>query len=275
MESSVRKIEKLYIYEIAGTVTARSGDLATSFLGSWCEGEFSYLFFSECAGEVIEQILERNPHCRLVSKTEMDYDQWEPADALKPFEIPPLSFLPAWMEGATDSMTILLDPGVVFGAGTHHTTRSCLELLVFLMKSEHISRVIDLGTGTGILALAAARMGATDVIAVDNNSLAVETAERNSALNHLEDRIRCVQGDAVDYREVEADLTLANLILSELQRMFVPGAQFCSRWYILSGLNGTEVRTFRDSIQGLPFRVVQQVMDNLWFTLLLEQVQFS
>ena len=70
MESSVRKIEKLYIYEIAGTVTARSGDLATSFLGSWCEGEFSYLFFSECAGEVIEQILERNPHCRSGSNSE-------------------------------------------------------------------------------------------------------------------------------------------------------------------------------------------------------------
>lgn len=270
----MKQIEKLFIYEIDGDIIIPSEALDRGYIGCWREAGHSYLFYSEPATDVIKGILAVNPGYRLTSETEMDYDQWEPADALKPFEVAPLSFVPAWMEDENeDSMRIRLDPGVVFGAGTHHTTHICLEFLVSLMAEKDIQRVIDLGTGTGILALAAARLGAADVIAVDYNNLAVETAEKNIILNDLQDRICCIFADAAEYLEVEADLTLANLILWELKKIFVPGVNFGSRWYIVSGLNRTDVRDFKQIIHQLPFRIIRQKMENLWCTLLLERIE--
>lgn len=270
----MKRIEKLFIYEIDGDITIPQEALGRGYIGCWREAGHSYLFYAEPAADVIAVVLAANPGYRLKGETEMDYDQWEPADALKPFEVAPLSFVPAWLEDQSrDAMRIRLDPGVVFGAGTHHTTHICLEFLVSLMAEEDIQRVIDLGTGTGILALAAARLGAIDVLAVDNNNLAVETAEKNIMLNDLQDRIRCVFADAAEYLEAEADLTLANLILPELKKIFTSGVNFGSRWYIVSGLNRTDVRDFKQILHQLPFRIVRQKMENLWCTLLLERIE--
>ena len=253
----VEPVERLYIYEIEGDLERYTKKLKSDFLGCWKEAGHSYLFFSEPDNGLIGEILEENPAYRLISKTEMDYDQWEPADALKPFEVAPLSFRPAWIAGSNNSdMVIRMDPGVVFGAGTHHTTRKCLEFLVDLMRENSIQRVVDLGTGTGILALAAARLGAADVIAVDNNNLAVETAQKNSARNNLQDRIHCIYGDASEYLEYDADLTLANLIIWEIKRLFIPTVNYKSQWYIVSGLNRTDVHTFRQISADLPLKIL-------------------
>jgi ribosomal protein L11 methyltransferase len=269
----MKRIEKLFIFEIDGDITIPSEALVRGYIGCWREAGHSYLFYSEPAKDVIEVLLAGNPDYRLVSETEMEYDQWEPADALRPFEVAPLSFVPAWVEdGNEDSMKIRLDPGVVFGAGTHHTTHKCLEFLVSLMEEKDIYRVVDLGTGTGILALAAARLGATDVIAIDNNNLAIETAEKNVLRNELQGRIRCILADAAEYLEIEADLTLANLILGELKKIFNLRVNFGSRWYIISGLNCTEVDTFKQLIEQLPFKIIREEMENLWYTLLLEKI---
>jgi ribosomal protein L11 methyltransferase len=269
----VKRIERLFIFEIDGDITIPSEALVRGYIGCWREAGHSYLFYSEPARDVIEALLAGNPDYRLISETEMEYDQWEPADALRPFEVAPLSFVPAWVEdGNENSMRIRLDPGVVFGAGTHYTTHKCLEFLVSLMNEKDINRVVDLGTGTGILALAAARLGANEVIAIDNNNLAIETAEKNVIRNELQGRIRCILADAAEYIEVEADLTLANLILGELKKIFNHSVNFSSRWYIISGLNCTEVDTFKQLLEQLPFRIIRDEMENLWYTLLLEKI---
>ena len=89
-------------------------------------------------------------------------------------------FIGCWNEG---EILILLDPCVVFGTGYHPTTRSCLKALWNLYQKEKPATVLDLGTGTGILALAAVKWGARRVLTVDCNELAAETASRNVKLN--------------------------------------------------------------------------------------------
>ncbi len=268
------RIEKLYIYEIAGDVDPSSMNMGAGFIGCWGEADHSYLFYHAPNKKEISRLLIENPQFKFISETEMNYDQWEPSDALRPFEIHPLTFMPAWMaKENSNPMEIQLDPGVVFGAGTHSTTYKCLELLISLMKEEPIKKVVDLGTGTGILALAAAKMGAAEVIAIDNNNLAVETTNKNVKLNNLENIINCNHADAKDFLEVEADLTLANLVLWELEKIFVPNINYGSQWYIISGLNRTEVKNFKEQLKILPLKIVLHEMDNLWSTLLLKKSQ--
>lgn len=98
--------------------------------------------------------------------------------------------VPSWLEHATgpDDVVLHLDPGMAFGTGLHPTTRLCLELLEEIVKPEQ--RVLDLGTGSGILAIAAARLGARRIHAVDNDPLAVEVAGQNIARNQVASQVQ-------------------------------------------------------------------------------------
>jgi ribosomal protein L11 methyltransferase len=145
--------------------------------------------------------------------------------------------------------------------------------LVALVAEEKIRSVIDLGTGTGILALAAARLGADRVIAVDNNNLAVETAQSNVELNHLQGKVTCLEADAGGFMQSEADLVLANLILSELKRLFVPRMDPRSRWYLVSGLKGSEADSFREHLRGTSLRVARHETRGIWHTMLLQRAE--
>jgi ribosomal protein L11 methyltransferase len=95
---------------------------------------------------------------------------------------------PTWeaFEAGDDDLVIVLDPGQAFGTGDHPTTRMCLELLEMRLDSHQHQRVLDLGTGTGILAMAAKLLGIRTVEATDVDPIAVEVARSNFALNQLQ-----------------------------------------------------------------------------------------
>lgn len=120
---------------------------------------------------------------------------------------------PSWRRyrAAPGEIVLRLDPGMAFGTGQHPTTRLCLALL-----EEHVrpgGRVLDLGTGSGILAIAAALLGASEVLALDLDSTAVRVAEANAAANGVEDRVRVLQG-TLDGREAASgryDCVVANI----------------------------------------------------------------
>jgi ribosomal protein L11 methyltransferase len=123
---------------------------------------------------------------------------------------------PSWREYTPkdDEVMLTLDPGMAFGTGVHPTTRLCLEQVEKLVQTG--MRVLDVGTGSGILALAAARLGASSVYAIDNSSVAIESATANAALNDLSDTITNVLGvlddESSSRMENQYDLVFANII---------------------------------------------------------------
>jgi ribosomal protein L11 methyltransferase len=126
------------------------------------------------------------------------------ANAWKPF-FPVLHvgertvIVPAWRRYRRRheyELIVRLDPGLAFGTGTHPTTQLCLRGVERLVRPG--TRVLDVGTGSGILAIAAARAGATDVLGVDVDPMAVDAARANVRLNRLARRVRILEGSAED-----------------------------------------------------------------------------
>ncbi|MEW6183784.1 MAG: 50S ribosomal protein L11 methyltransferase [Bacillota bacterium] len=107
-------------------------------------------------------------------------------------------------------LVITIDPGIAFGCGTHPTTRLCLELMERAVKPGMV--VYDVGTGSGILAVAAARLGAANVVAVDEDETALRVASENIAHNGLEDVVDTVEGDLLKGMTGMADLIVSNII---------------------------------------------------------------
>lgn len=131
----------------------------------------------------------------------------------KPFRIGShLVVKPTWepYQAQQEDLVIELDPGMAFGTGTHETTNMCMQLL-----EKHLQdgmRVMDVGTGSGILAIAAARLGAKQVLAIDIDPSAVKVANENVALNGVQDQVRVVVGDLCKSEAMPCDLAVANIV---------------------------------------------------------------
>ncbi len=262
--------QTLYIYEIEGKIFHAGKIFQENFLGCWLEAGFSYLFFSEESKERVEEYLRKTPSLSFRSETVMDYRNWEAGKEFEPFRVGKLLVYPFWeeVEKVDGELSIKLDPGLAFGSGNHPTTSKCLEGLVRIYEEDSPRRVLDLGCGSGILSLASVRLGADTVLAVDNNNLAAETSERNCALNGLENKIRVVEGDALQYLDWGADLLIANMsypVIEQLLNCFHFGKE---RWYLISGLLRTEVQKIIERLPEFSIRVVRVLSENLWFTIL-------
>lgn len=132
---------------------------------------------------------------------------------------------PSWAKyrARKNDLVLLLDPGMAFGTGQHGTTRLCLEALEQLITPS--DRVVDVGCGSGILSLAAARLGATEVLALDTDCVAIETTRANTLTNNLDQLITTRQGSlAPPYPP--ADIVIAN-ILAPIVIQLAPAAAAC------------------------------------------------
>jgi ribosomal protein L11 methyltransferase len=131
-----------------------------------------------------------------------------------------LVIAPPWdLPAPNGRIVIEIEPGRAFGTGHHGTTAGCLEALEAAIERDPPSRMLDLGTGSGILAIAAARLGVASVLAVDDDPDAVACAMANAARNHVSDRVRCALADAATLREPGAPLVVANLLSAAHRRL--------------------------------------------------------
>jgi ribosomal protein L11 methyltransferase len=215
-----------------------------------------------------------------LSTREVDEDDW--ANAWKDYYHVThigrrLVIRPSWREYvALDEEVVLeLDPGMAFGTGLHPTTRMCLEQIEARTRAG--MRVLDVGTGSGILALAAARLGAQSVHCIDNSSVAVESARANAAANRLSERVQVVPGvlDAAEAAQLAAafDLVLANIIARVigniapyLAQVMKPGACLIAGGIIEERRHEAE-RPLLDA--GL--HLVEQIMIDDWVTLIMQR----
>jgi len=138
-------------------------------------------------------------------------DRWR--DFHHPVRIGELWVGPPWETPPVGAVPVVIDPGRAFGTGAHATTRLCLELLL----AERRGSVLDVGCGSGVLAIAAAKLGFAPVTALDDDPVAVEVAARNADVNGV--RIELVLSDATASRLPAADLAVANIALAPLREL--------------------------------------------------------
>lgn len=126
---------------------------------------------------------------------------------------------PSWEEynESPDDIVIELDPGMAFGTGTHPTTSMCVRLLEEIVTGG--MEVFDVGTGSGVLAIAAAKLGAARVVASDFDLVSVKTAKDNVAINGASETVEVRQGDLLSHIAHQADVIVANIIADVIIRL--------------------------------------------------------
>ncbi len=131
----------------------------------------------------------------------------------RPVRVGPLWIGPPWETPDESAVAVVIDPGSAFGTGAHATTRLCLELLL----GQGRGSVLDVGCGSGVLAIAAAKLGHGPVVAVDFDVAAIEATRENAAANGVEVEAR--ELDAVAGLLPPADLALANIALATVEAL--------------------------------------------------------
>ena len=267
--------DDLFIYYLDGAVPEGlilEQSLGQDFIGNWMEDGFSFLFFSSPAEERVSALVADNPDLKLIDHYTMSYEDWlgeKPATfhighftISPPWDQPDRFFLPNF-----GAYHILLDPGVVFGTGTHPTTRDCLELMELAVRTAEVKQVLDLGCGTGLLAIAAGKLRCKTILAVDFNALAAKTTRKNVLLNGFDDRIITVQGLAEQFTSVPADLLIANIHFEVMEKI-LGSKGFCDHnQFILSGLLKTQAEKIDDILKDLPVTVLdKRVSNGVWHT---------
>ncbi len=262
---------KLYIYQIEGILTSEEEQgLGRHFLGNWVEDNYSFLFFTEPSKEAVDELITNSPSLRLLEDYEFTYEDWQGGE-MEPMEVGQFLIVPSWHKGEIRGgrIKVVLDPGVVFGSGLHPTTRDCLKALDWLFQRTQLDTVIDLGTGSGVLAIAAALRGAKKVLAVDLNPLCVKTAKRNVILNSVEDTVDVVEGDALEHMYEGAALALANIHYDVVKTLLEREEFYTRPWIVLSGLMRSQWKEVRARLGFLGMRIYKEWDHQMtWFTIL-------
>ena len=180
-----------------------------------------------------------------VTVVEMDEEDWAHSwkQYYKPVKISQhLTVVPLWEEYVPQpgENVILLDPGMAFGTGTHPTTMLCIQAIENYIRPN--DRVIDVGTGSGVLSIAAAKLGASEVKALDLDQVAVESARENVSTNRVDDVIAVETGDLLKGITGEYDLVVAN-ILADVILLFIEDAYARVKsggYFITSGIIGAK-----------------------------------
>lgn len=260
--------EDLHIYYLQGLAKDRALDGLVDLIGNWHEGDCSFLFFARPADDQVARLLDRQPELTLLDKYHMSYEHWL-GERFCPFEAGCFRISPSWQAPARPgARDILLDPGVVFGTGTHPTTHRCLEAIQWVVERQVVTTVMDCGTGTGLLALAAAKLGCPRVLAVDLNPLCARTALCNARANGLTDRIAVVQGRAEHLVHCRADLLVANIHFDVMQTLVATEGFAQKPWFVLSGLLASQYQWIYDRLVTQAARIDRiWDCDGVWFTL--------
>jgi ribosomal protein L11 methyltransferase len=183
-----------------------------------------------------------------------------------------VALVPAWEETPPDVRCALrIDPGMAFGAGDHPTTRLCVTLLEHLAGSGALpGRVLDVGTGTGVLAIAAVCLGAREAYGLDIDPFGYAACRRNAAVNNLADSVHPLLL-SLDLLEERYDLVLANMVASQLTTTasFLRGRLAAGGSLILSGFTNDAERDVVAKL-GTGFRLRRRAEEEGWVALLLE-----
>ena len=180
-----------------------------------------------------------------------------------------LTVTPSWATGAADpdGPLVVLDPETAFGSGEHGSTRVALVLLERLIRPDDV--VLDLGSGSGILALAAVKLGAARAIGIENDPEANVVAVRNAKRNGVDHSVEFLDGDAGDLAPLlgPADLVLSNILRSANTQLLpaIAAALRPDGIAVFSGMEAAEAPLFVPELESAGFTVLEERTDTGWW----------
>lgn len=175
---------------------------------------------------------------------------------------------PTWRDNydAGERIVLNIDPGLAFGTGNHETTRLCLETLEKYIHGGE--KMLDVGCGSGILAIAGLLLGAKEALGVDIDQMAVKTAEENAQINGVADRFNVVCGNLTDKVSGKYDVIAANIVADAIIMLSSGVKNFMDEnaVYIMSGIIDTRRDDVVNAIKN-DFEIVEEITDNGWVCL--------
>lgn len=208
-----------------------------------------------------------------VSQAAVDEQDW--STAWKKYYFPTkvgqrLVVVPSWehYEKAPEEITITMDPGMAFGTGTHDTTRLCMTLLEDTVTPG--AKLLDIGTGSGILAIAALLLGASDAVGIDIDEVAVRVAGENAAANGVTAHTQFLCGDLAEKVNGKFDVITANIVADVIIRFAPDLMRFmtASSRFIASGIIDTREADVRLALESAGLRVLRREGSAGWVALL-------
>ncbi|MCL5057080.1 MAG: 50S ribosomal protein L11 methyltransferase [Actinobacteria bacterium] len=177
---------------------------------------------------------------------------------------------PTWEQADTGEglLVIEMDPGMAFGCGTHSSTSMCMRLLEDTVRAGEY--VIDVGTGSGILAIAAVKLGASAALAVDTDAGAVRTARENVSLNGLEGAITVKEGNLLEGLDTRADIIVANIVADVIIKLLPAAASLLKEGgrFMASGIISGRQEEVAAAIGKTGMNIINTLREGEWVAFL-------
>ncbi|KSU63751.1 ribosomal protein L11 methyltransferase [[Bacillus] enclensis] len=246
----------------------------------------AYLPVNSFLGETVEEIKQGITNLvtydidigeNKVEISEVNEEEW--ATAWKKYYHPvkisdKFTIVPTWEDYTpvhSDELIIELDPGMAFGTGTHPTTVMCIQALERIVKPE--DSVIDVGTGSGVLSIAAAMLDASEVEAYDLDEVAVRSARLNVKLNKVQDRVSVDQNNLLNGITGQADVIVAN-ILAEIILRFTEDAFELVKpggYFITSGIIQPKKQEVKEALEHAGFLIEEVMVMEDWVAIIAQK----
>ncbi|WP_019119954.1 50S ribosomal protein L11 methyltransferase [Brevibacillus massiliensis] len=244
-----------------------------------------YLPVNSYLGETVEEIKNQLNQLLLygldlgkgtVTLTEIHEDEWASAwkKYYKPIKVSErIAITPIWEEYSPegDELVIEMDPGMAFGTGTHPTTVLCIRSLEKYLQTG--DRVYDVGTGTGILSIAAAKLGASRVLAFDLDEVAVRSAQENVKINKVGGIVTVKQNNLLDNVSEPAELVVANILAEVIIRCTddVAGVLTPNGTFIASGIISAREADVKRQLEQTGLEVIETIYMDDWVAIIAKK----
>lgn len=191
-----------------------------------------------------------------VEEVSKDWEKWK--EKFKPVDIEDFVIIPPW------KIPIFINPGMAFGTGLHPTTQLCIKALKEYVKEGY--SVLDVGTGSGILAIVSKILGAKEVVAIDISEEAVRECKENVRLNNVE--IKCIKAEPKDIKE-RYDIVVANLEIKIFRETIEDIKKLIKKYGIFSGLYKREdLEEFKGLIED--FKILKVYEKEEWYCVVIQ-----
>ncbi|WP_394877400.1 50S ribosomal protein L11 methyltransferase [Mammaliicoccus lentus] len=237
---------------------------------------FSELVFTESLEQEIKNTISNidgiKPEVLAFSKTVIQESDWENEwkNYFHPFKASErFAIVPSWeeYENTDDSLCIELDPGMAFGTGDHPTTSMCLRHIEEVVEPNH--KVIDVGTGSGILSIGCYLLGVKSIKAIDLDDLAVKVAKENFEKNHCENSIEVETGNLLTEETEQYDVIIANILAHVIDLMIEDSYDRLNDggFFITSGIIDEKCDEITNRLTEVGFKIEKVLKENGWVSI--------